>query len=256
MRAMPEPVLELLDIRRQFGGVWALNGVSLRVQPGEICGLIGPNGAGKSTLFSVIAGAVPPTGGGVRFEGRDVTALPAFRRARLGLARTFQLAQEFESLSVADNVLVGAERHGALGFLGAALRLPTARAAEREARKRADQALAVAGLQPIAHLPAGQLTFGQQRLLAMARALAASPSLLLLDEPAAGLSATDIEKLGDAVKRARDGGTAVMIVEHNMDVIMRLCEHVVVLHLGEKIGDGSPADVRASKVVLEAYLGV
>jgi ABC-type branched-subunit amino acid transport system ATPase component len=256
MLAAPDPVLQLEHVSMTFGGVRALSDVSLQVMAGEICGLIGPNGAGKSTLFSVMAGSVAPTAGQVRFMGRDVTGLPVHRRARLGLARTFQLAQEFETMSVADNIMVGAERHDRLDVVGAALRLPGARAAEHQARLRADAAIAIAGLAGVAHLPAGRLTFGQQRLLATARALASAPRLLLLDEPAAGLSSGDIALLCAAILRARDGGASVMIVEHNMDVVMRLCDHVVVMHLGEKIGDGTPAQVRDSERVVEAYLGV
>ena len=255
MLGTSDPVLQLEHVSKAFGGVRALNDVSLRVEQGEICGLIGPNGAGKSTLFGAIAGTVAPSAGRVLFAGQDVTGMPVHCRARLRLARTFQLAQEFETMTVADNVMVGAERHDRLGLAGVALGLPAARRTAREARERADAAIAVAGLAELAHLPAGRLTFGQQRLLATARALASSPRLLLLDEPAAGLSGGDIEKLSAAILRARGAGGTVMLVEHNMDVIMRLCDHVVVMHLGEKIGDGSPAEVRDSERVVEAYLG-
>ncbi len=255
MLAPPDPVLQVEHVARAFGGVRALGDVSMQVMPGEICGLIGPNGAGKSTLFGVIAGTVSPDTGRVRLKGADVTGLPVHRRARLGLARTFQLAQEFETMTVADNVMVGAERHDRLGLVGAALGLPGARAAVQKARARAEAALETAGLAGVAGLPAAQLTFGQQRLLATARALASGPGLLLLDEPAAGLSSGDMELLCAAILRARAGGAAVLFVEHNMEVIMRLCDHVVVMHLGEKIGDGTPAEVRSSERVMEAYLG-
>lgn len=255
MLATPDPVLEVEHVGKTFGGVRALSDVTLRVGQGEICGLIGPNGAGKSTLFGVIAGALAPSAGRVRFEGKDVTALPPYQRARRGLARTFQLAQEFETMSVLENVMVGAERHERLGLTSALLGLPGARKAARQARERAEAAIAVAGLSDLAPLQAGRLTFGQQRLLATARALASSPRLLLLDEPAAGLSEGDIEKLSASILRAQASGVTVMLVEHNMDVVMRLCGHVVVMHLGEKIGDGTSAEVRESERVVEAYLG-
>jgi branched-chain amino acid transport system ATP-binding protein len=250
-----DAVLRVASVSKRFGGVDALSGVSFAVAPGEICGIIGPNGAGKSTLFNVISGATAPSDGRVILAGSDVTALPMHRRARLGIARTFQLANTFDTMSVADNVLVGAEDHARLGLVEAITHLGRHRGSLAAARKRAEAAMALAGLLPIADLPAAQLTFGQQRLVVAARAFAARPKLLLLDEPAAGLSGGDIDHLCAMVLRARDAGSTVIVVEHNMDVIMRLCEHVVVMHLGEKIGDGTPDEVRQSEQVVEAYLG-
>jgi branched-chain amino acid transport system ATP-binding protein len=251
----PPPILQLDGIAKHFGGLIALSGVSFTVAIGEICGVIGPNGAGKSKLFNVISGAVAPTAGRVLFEGENVAALPMHRRARMGIARTFQLANTFETMTVAENVLVGAEDHARLDLFAATTHCGGFRSAGARARQRAAEAMAIAGISDIAHLPASRLTFGQQRLVIAARALASRPKLLLLDEPAAGLSSGDIEFLCETVVRARAGGATVVLVEHNMDVVMRLCEHVVVMHLGEKIGDGTPAEVRRSEQVLEAYLG-
>ena len=247
------PILELKSITKRFDGLAAVNNVSVALAPGEICGLIGPNGAGKSTLLSLMSGSLAPTSGEVFFLGKNVTRLPLHRRASLGLARTFQLAHTFETMSVEENVLIGAEDHGRVEIMGALLRRNAAEVAAREA---AGRAMAATGVADLALLPATQLTFGQQRMVATARALAANPRLLLLDEPAAGLSSKDVDLLVSAVRAVRASGTTVILVEHNMDLVMQLCERIVVLHLGEKIGDGLPREVKESAQVLEAYLGV
>lgn len=250
-----EPLLVLDGVSMAFGGVTALREVSLVIQRGEVCGIIGPNGAGKSTLFSIIAGSVLATAGRVVFCGADISRLPMYERARIGIARTFQLAHTFDSMSVEDNVLVGAEDHARFDIGAAIIRSSPFVAKLADARGRAGDAMAAVGITGIAHLPASQLTYGQQRLVTTARALAARPQLLLLDEPAAGLSIGDIEFLCGAVLRARSYGTTVLVVEHNVEMIMRLCDHLVVMHLGEKIGDGKPDDVRQSERVVEAYVG-
>jgi len=247
--------LRIDSLSKSFGGIHALTDVTLSVARGEICGVIGPNGAGKSTLFNMIAGGAPPSAGTIEFEGRAITNVPMYRRARNGIARTYQLAHTFESMSVADNVLVGAEDHGRLSLMRAMALGGFRSAAGSAALDRANKAMQLVGISDIAEVPAARLTFGQQRLVAFARALAAAPTLLLLDEPAAGLSTGDIDLLCSAVRAAQASGSTVLLVEHNMDVITELCTHLVVMHLGKKIGDGVPSEVRASEQVLEAYLG-
>jgi branched-chain amino acid transport system ATP-binding protein len=247
------PILELKSITKRFHGLAAVNNVSAAIAPGEICGLIGPNGAGKSTLLSVMSGSLAPTSGEVFFLGENVTQMPLHRRASLGLARTFQLAHTFETMTVEENVLIGAEEHRHIDVVGALMRRNQAEISAREAAARA---MAATGVSDLALVPAAQLTFGQQRMVATARALAANPRLLLLDEPAAGLSSKDVDLLVKAIRTVRANGTTVILVEHNMDLVMQLCERIVVLHLGEKIGDGLPREVKESARVLEAYLGV
>jgi len=246
------PLLELRSISKSFGGVSAVSDVSLTVPTGQICGLIGPNGAGKSTLLGLIAGSVLPSGGQIVYRGQDVTKRPMYRRARLGIGRTFQLAHTFESMSVAENIMIGADDHKRLNLFEA---LTGIRRATANDTAELEAVMDLVGVRELADLPASRLTFGQLRMVATGRAIAAKPDLLLLDEPAAGLSGKDIDALAAAIRVVRAKGTTVVIVEHNMDVIMQLCDHIAVLHLGRKIGEGRPEEVRQSEQVLEAYLG-
>ena len=249
------PFLRLSGLGKRFGGLTALRDVDLDVAAGEICGVIGPNGAGKSTLFNIVAGTYPPSTGEARLGDIQISGLPSHRVAAVGVSRAFQLVNLFGSMTVAENVLVGAERHARLRVWQAITHLLGFARDRAEAVARVSRAIELVGIGHLAALPVSQITYGQQRLVATARALAAEPRLLLLDEPAAGLAGPEIEALSEAIRRAREAGTTVLLVEHNVDFVMRLCDHVAVLHFGRKIADGTPETVRNSEAVIEAYLG-
>jgi ABC-type branched-subunit amino acid transport system ATPase component len=234
------PLLDVDDVHKRFRGVQALAGVSLSVEPGEILGLIGPNGSGKTTLLNVISGFLRPTGGTVRICGSATSRLPVHRIAQLGVGRTFQQIRLFPALSVAENVEVGAVARG-LGRSGVA-RIP--------------RILAKTGLADHAALPAGSLAYGQQRRAEIARALAGRPRLLLLDEPAAGMNEVESDALLASLRSIREEeGCAMLIVDHDLRLIMRLCDRIHVLAEGRTIASGTPAEVQSSPAVVAAYLG-
>ncbi len=250
------PVLELRDVGVRFGGAAAVEGVSFRVHAGEVVGLIGPNGAGKTVTFNVVSGLQRPTTGTVHFGGRDVTATAAHLRAHRGMARTFQVVQLFAGMTVRENVMVAAHRFTRAGVVTDALRLPGRRRALRQAGERADAVLSFLGLEDLAGLSAESLPVGQARLVELARALCLRPSLLLLDEPASGLDHVETVAFVELLARIRDVlGCAILLVEHDMGVVMPLCDHVVVLDLGRVLAQGAPAAVRADPAVQAAYLG-
>jgi ABC-type branched-subunit amino acid transport system ATPase component len=255
MKTTPAALLSVRNVSKSFGGLVALRDVSFQVRSGDVCGVIGPNGAGKSTLFDLISGETAPSTGAVVFRGDEINGLTMYQRARRGIIRTFQLANTFDSLTVEDNVLIGAEDHRHLNLFQAATHFGTYRADLAAARKRAHEIMDIVGIGHLSRTPAALLTFGQQRLISVARALASDAELLLLDEPAAGLSGGEIEHLCDAILRVQATGATVLIIEHNVNVIMRICGQVVVMHLGEKIGDGTPEEMQKSEKVMEAYLG-
>lgn len=251
------PAIALRGVSVRFGGIAALTDVDLRLAPGEFCGLIGANGAGKTTLFDVISGLRRPDSGVVELHGRDVTGWRPNRRARAGLRRTFQRVQPFGWLTVEENLLVASEwRGGGGGVLADLVAAPSRARHTRERRARAEQVLERCGLIGLRDRPAATLPIGTARLVELARALMDEPSVLLLDEPASGLDHDEVARFGDLVQQVvATEGTAVLLVEHDVGFVLRRCERVVVLHLGQVLADGTPAQIRSDPRVLDAYLG-
>jgi branched-chain amino acid transport system ATP-binding protein len=248
-------MLVLERVTRRFGGLVAVDAVDLRVEQGGVTAVIGPNGAGKTTLFHIISGFQRPDEGRVLLEGRDITGLPPERIAAHGLVRTFQLVQLFRDLTALENVAVGCHLQTRGGILAALARTRAVRRAEAQVEATARELLAFVGLDDEAALAAGALAYGQQRLLEIARALAAKPKLLLLDEPAAGLNAQESRLLSATIRRIVAQGTTVLLIEHDMSLVMSTADHVAVLDFGAKIAEGTPRSVRENPAVIAAYLG-
>jgi len=252
----PPALLAVRGLTIRFGGVTALEDVSFEVAHGAICGLIGPNGAGKTTLFNCISRLYDPAAGSIDFDGRPLSSCARHDLASLGVARTFQNVALFGTMTVRQNVCVGAHAIARGGFLTSALALPLAKREEKEIAARVEALMEEFGLEAVADRPAGALPFGIRKRVELARALANRPKLLLLDEPAGGLNHSEVDGLADEIRAIRDRrGVAVLLVEHHMNLVMRVSDQVVALDFGRVIANGKPDEVRANREVVRAYLG-
>jgi branched-chain amino acid transport system ATP-binding protein len=252
---MNGPLLQVTGVSRRFGGLQAVNDVSFKVSEGMIKAVIGPNGAGKTTLFNLLTGFVEPDSGEVVFSGSPVHGLPAHRITRQGMARTFQHIRLFPKMSALENVMIGRHIHGRAGFLPSLFNLPWTWGEERRIREKSLEIMTTLGIADLAHTEATSLSYGQQRTVELCRALACEPRLLLLDEPAAGLNMRETADLSDLIVRIRNMGITILLVEHDMGLVMKISDEIVVLCYGQKIADDVPLAVQKNPDVIRVYLG-
>ncbi len=248
-------MLKLNGITKVFGGLTALEDVSFAVEAGSITGVIGPNGAGKTTLFNIVTGLYTQTTGSVILDRQDISFLETEKLAALGLVRTFQNVELFREMTVLENVMVGLHTKSKSGIFSCAFRLPGQMKEEKTIREKGREWLEFTGLGDLAETTAGSLPFGKGRLLEISRALAAQPKIILMDEPAAGLNSRETFELASLIRKIKDSGVTVVLVEHDMDLVMDVCQSIVVLNLGKKLAHGTPREIQENPEVISAYLG-
>jgi branched-chain amino acid transport system ATP-binding protein len=248
-------MLEVKSLTQRFGGITALEDISFSVNKGDITGVIGPNGAGKTTLFNIVTGIYTQTSGSVLLDGADISALPPEKLAPLGLVRTFQNIELFGNMTVLENVMLGLHTRSSSGILACMGKMPWHLREERFIREQAAEWLDFCGISNLAGLKAANLPFGKGRMLEIARAMAVKPSIMLMDEPAAGLNNRETGELANLIRKIRATGVTIVLVEHDMELVMDICDRIIVLNLGRKLAEGTPREIQENPLVISAYLG-